>query len=242
MPLEKQRQAIRLLLDEQNPGDGMAAYYAFHHDQARTNLIIEPADAQPGKARGYVAISQTGMDLFRPLLTMRLPLQDVELSANLLKQALPTASEAYLTCPVAYHPLVKAFYEVLKEEQLALYVLNSSRFKPIINVLVTREDSFGRPRFVIKQNDQAQRVTLAAAGLNWQSPYFAEIAVRTAAGYRRQGYGISVVSALTQEILKSGRRPLYAVSLNNVGSVDLARQLGFEDTGYRQMMLEVKRQ
>ena len=242
MSLESSRQAIRLLLDKQNPGDAMAAYYAFHHGADRTSLIVEPQNAQPGKARGYVSISRTGMDLFRPLLTMRLPLQNnLEIRANLLKAALPADSEAYLACPVAYKPLLRVFYNVHSVEQLAIYALESRLFQPIINVLVTREDSFDMPRFVIKQDEQGQRVTQAAAGVNWQSPYFAEIVVRTAARHRRQGYGISVVSALTQHVLQSGRRPLYAVSPHNAPSLELASQLGYKDTGYRQLMLKVKR-
>ncbi len=64
--------------------------------------------------------------------------------------------------------------------------------------------------------------------------------MRTQAGYRRRGYGRSVVAALAGEIMQHGRRPLYAVARDNAASIDLAVSVGFVDTGYRQLMMEVR--
>ena len=72
MNLVEQRRAIRHLLDEHNPADAMAGYFAFYHADNRTQLRPYPLDSP--RVQGYVCLSQTGMDLFRPLATMRLPL------------------------------------------------------------------------------------------------------------------------------------------------------------------------
>ena len=240
MSLEQTRRAIQYLLDPHNPGDGLAAYYAYHHDRSRTHIITTPELSGNRTVQGYIAVSRTGIDLFRPLLTMRLPMHDLTMSADLLRLALPTEHEAFVVCPITYDPIVRAMYEVKTEQTLAIFILDRKDLKPEINVLVTRQDKNDLPRFVIKQAVNQQRVTVAAAGLNWQTPHFAEIAVRTHAEYRRRGLGQSVVNALAKHALDHGRRPLYAVALENQPSIDLARRAGFQDTGYRQLMLEVR--
>ena len=240
MSLRVQRNALRFLLDEKSPADAMAAYYAYHHDEERTTIITHPRNAGPGEAKGYISISRTGIDLFRPLLAMRLPIKDLDTSMRLLRQALPPGAEGFIACPVSYMPLLRSFCDFVSEQQLLLYTLRRRDFVPQINVLVTREDQNGLTRFVIKKEINGRRTAVAAAGLNWESSYFSEIAVRTWSEYRRQGLGISVVSSLAQQILSTGRIPLYAVNQNNRASVLLAEQLGFRDTGYRQMMLEIR--
>ena len=72
MKLPDKRRAIRSLLDERNPADAQAIYYAYNHPDEKTQLITYPPEASV--AKGYVCIARTGIDLFRPLLTMRLPI------------------------------------------------------------------------------------------------------------------------------------------------------------------------
>ena len=242
MSLKVQRSALRSLLDERSPADAMAAYYAYHHPGDRTNLITHPRKPGPEGAVGYIAISRTGIDLFRPLMTMRLPIKDFDTSMRLLRQALPPGAEGFIASPISYEPLLRSFCEFVSYQHLVLYTIKRRDFTPTLNVLVTREDQNGYPRYVIKKEINRRRTAVAAAGLNWESPHFSEIAVRTWSEYRRQGFGISVVSTLTQHILSSGRTPLYAVNINNQASIALAEQLGYRDTGYRQLMLEVRAQ
>ncbi|MEM7798851.1 MAG: GNAT family N-acetyltransferase [Chloroflexota bacterium] len=239
MSLKVQRNALRSLLDERSPADAMAAYYAYYHDADRTNLITQPRNPGAEGAKGYIAISRTGIDLFRPFLTMRLPIKDYEISMRLLRQALPPKAEAFIGCPIHYGPLLGSFCDFISEQQLALYSISKRNYEPVVNVLVSREDQNGSARFVIKKAINGKRTAVAAAGLNWESPNFAEVAVRTWSEYRRQGLGKSVVSAIVNHILATGRTPIYAVNVNNVASIALAEQLGFRDTGYRQLMLEV---
>lgn len=237
MSLATKRQAIRPLLDEKSPADAMAVYYAFHHGADRTTMIVE---RDVDKTLGYAALSRTGIDLFRPLITTRLPIHNLDLSAHILQQALPPQAEAFIVCPIQYDPLVRAVYDVKVEQKLHLYTYPSGLPDPIINIFVTRDDDKDSPRFVLNKNINGRRTTVSSAGVNWISPFFGEIAVRTSSEYRRRGYARSVVSALTRHLIEGGRRPIYAVHETNYASIELAKRVGFRDSGYRQLMYEVR--
>ncbi len=92
----------------------------------------------------------------------------------------------------------------------------------------------GTPRCAIESSDLR-----AVAGVNWQSPAFAEIYVHTDAAARQRGWGESVVSAVTQAVLEGGRIPLYLVESDNEPSRALAEKLGYVDTGGRQVYADV---
>lgn len=239
MNLSERRQAISHLLDEQAPEDAAAVYYAYHHPDEKTSLVLYPPGAS--RAEGYVAVSRTGIDLFRPLVTMRLPVDDPVSSRELLDQVLPPGSGAIIYSPAAYLPLLQAFFDISSEEHLQLYVLDPGRFEPIINVLVVQSTTpDGLPRFVIRSQAQNDQV-VASAGLNWQTRHFADVSVHTSAGHRRQGWGQSVVAAMVQYVLDSGRTPLYVVAANNIASIELARRVGFRDSGHRRIILQAVR-
>jgi predicted GNAT family acetyltransferase len=78
----------------------------------------------------------------------------------------------------------------------------------------------------------------AVAGVNWQSPGFAELYVHTEAEARQRGWGRSVAAACIERILGSGRIPLYLVEPGNEASVSLAQSLGFYSTGARQVFAD----
>jgi RimJ/RimL family protein N-acetyltransferase len=247
MNLAERRRAIRHLLNERQAGDAMAAYYAFHHPDSKTRLVTSPAAAS--RASGYVCLSRTGIDLFRPLVTLRLPQAeqapeiDLAAAADLIYQAIPPGTDLFLSSPAAYRPLVTALLAIDQEEALMIFSLSPARFQPIINVLVTRTAAANDfPRFIIRQTtpdgEPGQGEILASASTNWQSPYFAEISVRTQQAYRQQGLGRSVVAALAQEILHSGRTPIYMVADHNQASIRLAESVGFVDTGRREIMVQ----
>jgi len=239
MDLKDRRRAIRPLLDEIKPADALATYYAFYHADQRTSLVVHPPEAPV--AQGYIALSRTGMDLFRPLLTMRLPLNDHQASSELVQSALPEEAPAIVYAPEDHAPLLRAFFDIQSEEQLRVLVLDHARFEPVINVLVTQEESAnGLPRFVIRSRQDDNRIA-ASAGINWQTPTFSEISVFTEADQRRQGWGRSVVAALSQHILQGGRTPLYTVGESNRPSLQLAESAGFVDLGIRRLLLQAAR-
>lgn len=236
MNLIEQRRAIRHLLDEHNPADAMAAYFAFYHGDNRTTLRPYPPNTT--RAQGYVCLSQTGMDLFRPLATMRLPLADLTSSAAIIHQAIPPDTAVILAVPDQYEPLLAALFEVQMVETYLLLALHHTEFEPLINVLISQDmGANGLPRFVIRDR-QRDNTLVASAGLNWQTPHFAELSVNTHPEYRRQGYGRSVVAAMADYLLSNGRTPLYLVADNNTASLEVARQVGFRDTLHRQLMIQ----
>lgn len=235
MALTQHRRAIYHLLDETNPADGMAAYFAFYHPDNRT--ILRPYPYAAVRAEGYVALSRTGMDLFRPFATLRLPIHNMQTSTDAIYEAIDVGTAVILNAPARYAPLLHALFDIQTEEQLSLYQLKANRFKPILNVLVTQDKAAnGLPRFSIR--DRENDVIGASAILNWQSPGFAEIGVTTQAGYRRRGWGRSVVSAMANYLLENGRIPLYVVSQTNEASIQLAESVGFTDTGIRELMIQ----
>ena len=240
--IQDKRRAIRHLLREDEPADAMATYYALHHPDDKTTLVVPPT-AEGQRANGYVALSRTGIDLFRPLVTMRLPTDRdpaaVQAAADLLRLALGSGQPAILSAPARYLPLLRALFDIQSEEHLRLYALAARDFEPIVNVLVTRGvGPGGLARYTIRSSQSGQEEVMADATLNWQSPRYGEVAVNTRPQHRRQGWGRSVVAALSQHLLDSGRTPLYVVTEENTASIQLAESVGFHDTGGRELFLQ----
>ncbi|MDX1402198.1 MAG: GNAT family N-acetyltransferase, partial [Kiloniellales bacterium] len=206
-------------------------------------------EATDGNEPGYLCLSRTGMDLFRPLVTLRLARSkitgeiDVEAAIALIYEAIPVGAPVILSALPECRPVIDAIFDIQKEELLRIYVLDRGRFEPIINVLVVQSETYnGLPRFVARPgagDDVGGRgEILASAGLNWRSTHFAEIYVHTKAPHRRQGLGRSVVASIVQHTLESGRRPLYAVNRENQASIQLAESVGFVDIGIAEIMFE----
>lgn len=231
--LADRRRAMRHLLDEQAAPDAGAAYYAQYHADFKTQLIT--FRAQTARAVGYVCLARTGLDLFRPLVTMRLPWGDTAACAELLRQALPAGVDVILRIPALYMPLIRALFDIRSEEEQALLRLNRALFRPIINVLVTEDTGpNGLPRCLIRRDGEAG----AIASVNWQTQHFAEIGVFTAPPFRRSGWGRSVAAALCSHLLAGGRLPLFVTAPDNTAAWEMAHDLGFLDTDYREFLLE----
>jgi RimJ/RimL family protein N-acetyltransferase len=231
MSIHAQRTQVRRLLDTSSAGDAPTAYYALFHDPARSKLFVQ-ADGS-GRATGFVGVFQTGHDLFRPLVTLRC--RDAACAAELLDEALTLYRPYILFASLDQRLWVEASLRLENPRLLCIYRLDPRRFEPVINVLVRlRTAPDGTPGAAIGGGDEQ-----AAAGVNWQSPGFAEVYVHTDGPARRQGWGISVVSAVTQAVLRTGRVPLYLVEPDNDASVALAEKLGYVDTGARQVLADV---
>lgn len=247
MKLDESRRAIRPLLDERNPADAQAVYYAYYHPAEKTQLTTTPNNET--RIQGYICVSRTGIDLFRPLVTLRLPFfndgsnLDPATSANLIAAAIPEGTAVLLTAPELYRPLLGAFFDIQQERKLKVFLLDRSRFEPIINVFVSQSESYnGLPRFIIRQTQDGhigrRGEIVASAGLNWRSPQFAEIYVHTNTPFRRKGLGRSVVASLVQHVLDDGRTPLYVVNADNEPSIQLAESVGFVYAGATDVMIE----
>jgi len=229
--LNEKRRAIRPLLSPTDPGDALASYYALWHDPRRTHLTLH-RDVQ-GRVDGFLAVCQTGADLFRPLVTLRAP--DAQAVGELLREALPPNRPYQVVVPAALASAVREQMELDRSRLLQLYKLDVARFQPILNVLVQRVNSpDGVPHFQIESQGQV----VAMSGTNWRSPAFAELFVYVHPSGRGRGWGQSVVSACTTALLAEGLWPLYMVEEGNELSLRIAEALGYVDTGLREFVGE----
>jgi len=247
MNLAEKRLAIRNILDPRSPADAAAIYYTNYHPEDKVQITTIPDVFE--RAEGYLCSAMTGIDLFRPLVTMRLPKDDSTdqlnyfQSVELLHKSLPVGAPVIISTTARYRPLLGALFDIEKEDQLRILVLDQKKYEPLINVLVTRtKTSTGLPRYIVRKTEQGMLGhsgdILASAGLNWQSPRFAEIYVHTRDNFRRLGLGRSVVAALIREVIETGRTPIYVVSENNEPSTHLAKSVGFVDTGFEEVLIE----
>jgi hypothetical protein len=228
--LREQRALIAPLLDTSSAADAPTAYYALYHDPNRSTLFVETDTA--GKPVGFVGRFQTGVDLFRPVICMRCSLP--ETAADLLAQALVVGRPYVLFSSANQLPLVGGSLQTSSERILPIYSLDRSRFTPVINVLVVAKTAPDKtPRAEIHSGGLQ-----AVAGVNWQSPGFAEIYVQVEPEARHRGWGRSVAAAVTDRVLASGRLPIYLVEKENEASVQLAESLGYVDTGAKQVFAD----
>ena len=61
--VNEKRRAIRHLLSPTDPADALGSYYALWHDPRRTRLTLHYSASE--HADGFLAVCQTGADLFR---------------------------------------------------------------------------------------------------------------------------------------------------------------------------------
>jgi hypothetical protein len=224
-----ERSALRILLDSRRAGDAMASYYALLHPAEKIRMWAHRSPA--GRMDGFILRARTGQDLFRPLVTLRAA--DAASAADLLHAAFPAPQPAIVSIP---EPMGLWVLPRLSAETITLIHLlrlNPARLEPLINILVQRADSpAGLPRYEIRNEGRL----LASAGVNWRSSEWAEVFVQTDPAVRERGYGKSVCAALCRHLLEEKRSVLYAVEERNTASFQLARSLGFEDTGEREIL------
>jgi GNAT superfamily N-acetyltransferase len=229
--LKEKRRALRPLLSPSNPADALASYYGLWHDPRRTQLTLHHDDQQ--RADGFVVVAQTGADLFRPLVTLHAPTQEV--GQALLRSALQPGRPYQILVPVMLAAAVREEIEITRSSLGHIYSLDPGRFQSVINVLVQRVDTEeGGLRFQIESQGQV----MAMAGTNWRSPTFAEIFVYVHPRGRGRGWGRSVVSACTAALLDQRVRPLYTAEEENQASIGIATSLGYMDSGLRQFVAE----
>jgi GNAT superfamily N-acetyltransferase len=225
--LNEQRQALRPLLAPADPGDALTSYYALWHDPRRVRITLRRTPG--GGVEGFLVVAQTGADLFRQLVTLRAGSETVV--SRLLREALLPGRPYRVVVPVTLAAAVRNDVEFDKTSLSRIYMVDPSRFEPIINVLVQRVAAAdGSPRFQIESGDQV----VAMSGSNWRSPNFAEVFVYVHPQGRGRGWGRSVVSACTASLLEQRLRPLYMVEEGNDASIRIAEGLGYVDTGRRE--------
>ena len=232
MSILEARKRVRALIDDANPAQSPTAYYALFHSNDKSALFT--AENDQGKTIGFVGRFQTGVDLFRPLVTLNCPTPEV--AAALLSQALVVGRPYILFAGLNQLTKVGGSLQIESQRILQIYTVESARFHPQINVMVVNKTAHdGTPRCEVLSNGKA----MAVAGVNWKSPAFAEIYVHTETAARQKGWGKSVVSGVTNRLLEDGIRAVYLVENGNDASRQLVESLGFVDTGSRQVYADV---
>ena len=229
-----QRHVLNGLLDPRSVTDALAAYYGLLHPAERVALFgYYPANHAP---TGFLAVARTGMDLFRPLAV---PFVGTQAALRaLLETALEPKRPVLLHLPLEQRPWVEDAFEVSDARPIDLLRLDTTRFQPVINVLVVETTAPGGwPRFEIRSGEDA----VAAAGVNWIGASFAEIYLEVAEIVMGRGYGRSGLSALASRLVAEGKMPIYPVTQDDWPAVMEAEELGFRRTGDRRWMAQALR-
>ncbi len=206
------------------PVDALAWYFALEHDARRTRIVAR-TDAG-GHAVAFVAVCQTGIDLFRPMVVVRS--EDSSALCDALREALSPNRQYLFSAPVTLRPDIERVAYLYGETTNHIYALHQADYKPVVNIMVQASRTpDGLLRASISARDGS---TAAEAGTTWISSRYAEVYVRVVEALRSRGLGRSVVSAVTNQILELGRTPIYSASDDNLPSQHVAQALGYHDT------------
>jgi hypothetical protein len=227
-----ERDKLAPLLNSQSANDALAAYCALLHPMEKVKLYVSYDGG--GKPNSFLAIAQTGMDLFRPLavpfVASKKNLQE------LLGAALRPGQPVLLNLPLEQRDWLDERY-VLSEIKISeLLRLDPAGFKAIINVLVVSVNMpSGLPRFEIRTKSGAY----AAAGINWVGDRFSEIYLEADREAQIRGLGLSVISAMSKQLLEENRIPLFGLdSQTELEYKDLS-DMGYRSTGKRTLIAQV---
>lgn len=226
------RQNLAGLLDTESAADAAPLYFALQHPSERTRLLGYGAD--PTRPTGFLAVAQTGLDLFRPLLV---PFVNGPKAFRALMEAgLTPGMGGLLRIPAEQMSWIDGKFEISQAEVSQVLRLDPSAYEPVLNVLVLESRSpDGAPRYEVRAADGAH----AAAGLNWYGNPYAEIYLQADEGSRSRKMSLSVLSAMVGRLLGERRIPLYLVRELDMAARTEALTLGFRPTGQRVVMADI---
>jgi hypothetical protein len=230
LPTEE-RGLLAPLLNLHSPADAAAAYYALDHPAERVELWVEYSGN--GSPRGFLALAQTGFDLFR---RVALPFAAHPLGlASLLTQSLRPRKPVLLMMPLEQETWINGLVELTDARVSDVYRLHTSSFQPVLNVMVVASESpGGGARFEIRSASGAH----AAAGANWRGPRYAEVYVESDAEARSRGFFRSVLAAMAGQLLSERRIALYRIDEEDAVAQAEAVEVGFRRTGDRWLLAQ----
>jgi hypothetical protein len=232
--IRAQRREIRSLLADHEPGDARTAYYALEHNPQRTALTLHRSGS--GHVDGFLATCITGANPFQPLVVLRAfgPGTLGALVCEALTPGQPYLFSVPLYVGVALEEISCGARHLLTTSQAAVWRIlrtDATRFHPLINVLVTREQGAGGlPRWQIRAKDRV----IAAAGVNWRSRHWAEVYVASEAAGQARRWDESVLAAATSSLLSAGLVPLCPVMEEDRRAQQAAEALGYCNSGARE--------
>jgi hypothetical protein len=226
-----ERYRLAPLLDPRLPQDAMVAYYGLQHPADR--VVVYGYYQVAHTPSGFIALAQTGYDLFRPLAVPFAGSPDA-LQA-LLKVSLQRGRPVMLHLPVEQRPWAEGIVDFSEPRVTELWRLNTKEFRPEVNVLVVPGQSpTGLPRFEVRSGD----VVRASAGVNWKGELFAEVYVESHPEAASQGHRRTALAAIAGQLLSEGRLPLHQVAENDVAGQAEAHWVGFRRTDVRCLLAQ----
>jgi hypothetical protein len=217
--LAAQRRQIESLLAPADPADAKAAYYALVHDERRVRLTLHTLSG--GQVDGFVAVCQTGRDLFVPLVVVRAPPGAI---GGLLRDALVVGRPYNVIAEPGLEAAIEQAMLLDAQQTNRIYRFDSSAFRPLLNVMV--QPGQGPFRYEIHSGGRV----VAAAGINWQTSGQAEMYVYAVPDVQSRGWDRAVGSACVRALLSKGLLPLYTVASDDLAAARLPQMLGFRDT------------
>jgi len=226
-----ERYRLAPLLDPRLPQDAMVAYYGLQHPADR--VVIYGYYQVAHTPSGFLALAQTGYDLFRPLAVPFVGSPGA-LQA-LLRVALQRGRPVMLHLPAEQRAWAEEVVDLSEPRVTEIRRLDTKEFRPEINVLVVPcQSPMGLPRFEVRSGDAVR----AAAGVNWKGELFAEVYVESQPEAASQGHRRSALAAIAGQLLSEGRLPLYQVGENDVAAQAEAQWVGFRRTGVRCLLAQ----
>src|SRR3972149_1241963 len=233
LPAEE-RGKLAPLLNLHAPADATAAYYALDHPEERVELFVEYAGN--GAPRGFLALAQTGYDLFRRLAV---PFDAHPMGlVRLLQEGLRPAQPVLLLLPMEQESWVEGLLQLSESRVLDVFRLHTSHFQPVLNVMVVAaEGPDGGSRFEIRSVSGAH----ASSGTNWRGPHYAEVYVECDDDARARGFSRSVLAglgAMGGQLLAERRVALYRIDELDAAGQAEAFEVGFRRSGERSILVQ----
>jgi hypothetical protein len=210
----------------------MAAYYAFNHPPNRVKLYgFYPNEYPP---TGFLALAQTGLDLFRPLVVPFVG--HPEALKALIQAVIRPERPALLYLPLEQRVWIEESVELTQVQPSELMRIDPNRFEPLINVLMVRSTTpTGLTRFEIR----SQTGVHAFAGINWKGNRFAEVYVGGDPEARDRQFLKSVLAAITKDLFDEGRLALFRVEEGDTRAMVEAMEIGYRTTGIRVLTAQI---
>jgi hypothetical protein len=227
------RKQLAPLLDLQSAADAMAAYYALEHPAERVRLF--GCNSPTGDPFGFMAVAQTGLDLFRPLAIPFVARRQVLL--RLLRDAFRPRQPFLLHLPSDQLAWLEGQVDIGSVQRAETLRLEPSAYEPVLNVLVVEAAG---PTDRLRYEIRTAEGTRAAAGVNWAGQRFAEVYLDADDRARGRRLTESVLSALVGRLLGERRIALYRVETERLAAKTEAFHVGFRPTGIHTALAEAQ--
>jgi len=226
------REQLAPLLNVEAANDALATYCALQHPAEKLKLFVSSDGG--GKPNGFLAIAQTGMDLFRPIAVPFVA--SLKILQELLGEALKPGQPVLLYLPLEQRDWLMDELILTETRITELLRLDPMSFRPIVNVLVLEVGTpSGLPRFEIRTKSGS----FAAAGINWLGERFSEVYLEADNEAQVRGLALSVLSAMNNHLLEENRISLFRSDDINGLRYDELLSIGYRATGTRTLITQI---